>query len=369
MPLPSYVSAGAIASNVNDVSISWGAGHQADDVGLLLVQTPTASVVATPAGWAHVTTSPVDSGSAGSRQLALFWKRATSSAEAAVIITDVGTHQGGQILVFRGCKTSGNPFNICAGSTAGTSTSLSVAGVTTTAVNCLVVVLASHNVDNQSGVDFFTSWANSNLTNLTERSDTSFNTDSGGGFGVITGELATAGASGTTTATLAASARKCFYAIALEGTTSDNAPDTPTGSNGTITSTTIQSVLSAFNDIDGNAHLNTDWQLDVAAGDFSAPVQQSLADSTNKTSFTFGAGTPLSVGTAYKWRARMRDNGGGSNTVSGYCTAVSATTLAAGNISFAVPAAEMVFDGGSVLDVFAKRDVRSKARIGIGMSG
>jgi hypothetical protein len=110
----------------------------------------------------------------------------------------------------------------------------------------------------------------------------------------------------------------------------DTAPDTPTGSNGAITSTTGVANGSAFNDADGHTHLNSDWELDVVAGDFSSPVRSSYANTTNKTSITWGdgsaGGAALAAHTAYKWRVRYRDNGAGSNTVSAYSAATNLTT-------------------------------------------
>ena len=69
-------------------------------------------------------------------------------------------------------------------------------------------------------------WTNSNLTSLTERVDGGTTSGNGGGFGVATGVKATAGAYGTTTATLSTSSVQGRMSIALKATggTGNNPP-------------------------------------------------------------------------------------------------------------------------------------------------
>lgn len=205
MAVPTFVAVGTRASALGSTNVSWPAGHQADDIGLLLIHTANQAVPATPSGWAEVANSPQGAGTAGaagSCRLTLYWKRATSAAEADVATGDSGDHNVAVIAVFRGCETAGDPVDTSAGDAlASASTTVTVPGGTTTADECLVVAAAVHAID-AVNTDRFAGWANADLANVTEVVDTAAGTGVGGGFGVATGEKATAGLFGATTATL-----------------------------------------------------------------------------------------------------------------------------------------------------------------------
>ena len=93
---------------------------------------------------------------------------------------------------------------------------------------------------------------------------------------------------------------------------SDNQrPQTPTnqspadGATDVALSPTL--TADAFSDPDGDEHSNSQWQVDIATHDFSTPVFDSGADSTNLTSITVSG---LSPNTYYKWRVRYQDSFG-----------------------------------------------------------
>ena len=56
---------------------------------------------------------------------------------------------------------------------------------------------------------------------------------------------------------------------------------------------------------DSDSHIGSQWQLDLATGDFSSPVHDTGEDATNLESFTLAAGI-LAVATQYKWRVRHK---------------------------------------------------------------
>jgi hypothetical protein len=174
---------------------------------------------AAPTDYVQVPGSPQGGGSPGSSTglgLECFWKRAGVS-ESAPTVDDRGTHTYAVIAGFRGCPTTGNPWDITpvgGSDTAASDTSLSIPGGTTTLDNVLVVQAAVHRVD-QLGANF-SAWANTSLTNLTERFDNSTDISEGGGIAVVTGGKATAGAFGATTATLTAASTDAFITIALK---------------------------------------------------------------------------------------------------------------------------------------------------------
>jgi hypothetical protein len=215
---PNYQAAGSAVSGTGAISPAWPT-HQSGDVALLIVESANQAIsLSTPAGFVEVTNSPQGTGTAGgtaATRLAVYWKRATSSAESRPTVADSGNHQIARIVTFRGVTASGNPWDVTAGNVAATaSASVSIPGATTTVANTLVVTIVANATDTSSART--SGWTNSNLTGLTERIDNNTNSGNGGGFGVATGVKATAGAYGTTTATLATSSVQARMSIALK---------------------------------------------------------------------------------------------------------------------------------------------------------
>lgn len=131
-------------------------------------------------------------------------------------------HALGRIHAIRGVKTSGDPWNITSGNAEATSdTSLSATGATTTAPDCLVLILAALMDDDQ---DFGGTWTNADLANIIVRQNSPGTAGNDGRHILVTGEKASAGAYGATTNTLTASSVKAMMTVALEG-----APNVHTG--------------------------------------------------------------------------------------------------------------------------------------------
>jgi hypothetical protein len=87
-----------------------------------------------------------------------------------------------------------------------------------------------------------------------------------------------------------------------------NPPSTPSLSVGAITSSGATLTGSPFADPDvGGTHASSQWQVDVAAGNFSSPVFNSGAVTTGLTTQVV---TGLNASTAYKARVRYMDNTG-----------------------------------------------------------
>jgi hypothetical protein len=81
-------------------------------------------------------------------------------------------------------------------------------------------------------------------------------------------------------------------------------------------------------------HAASQWQITTTMGDYTSPVYDSGADTTNKTSITIPSGI-LSSSTTYYWRVRYQDNYG---TWSDYSVEASFTTAAVPEADFsAVP--------------------------------
>lgn len=213
---PTFLSAGSLASGTGDVVPGLPPGTRLNDILLLFVESAN-EAVSTPSGYTAVADSPQGTGTAGdaaATRLSVFWKRATAT-ETAPTVTDPGDHAVAQILAFRGCVDSGNPWDVTSGDVqASAQTGVSIPGDTTTVANCLVVLAVSNATDTATAQT--SGYTNTDLANLTERTDRNSTQGNGGGFAVITGEKAAAGAYGATTATLATSSTQGRMSIALK---------------------------------------------------------------------------------------------------------------------------------------------------------
>jgi Tfp pilus assembly protein PilV len=218
-----FQAAGAAQASLGGLTVPWPS-HQANDIGLLIIENTTAlvSLGANAADWTEVTNSPQTTGLTGSSdstRLTVFWSRATSGSMGSVVVNDVSNHQIAQIVTFRGVATSGNPWDgTPAGDVAATATTaVSIPGGTTTVANTLVVAIVTNSTDSLSAQT--SGFTNANLSSLLERADSNTDAGFGGGFGIATGAWATSGAYGATTATLATSSIQARMSIALRPTT------------------------------------------------------------------------------------------------------------------------------------------------------
>jgi len=218
---PSFQAAQTAASGAAAISPAWPA-HVANDVALLIVETAGGqpATLSNAQGFTSLTGSPQgDNVNISGTVLTVWWKRATGSTELAPTVADSGDHQIAQILTFRNVATTGNPWDITAGgATSGTgSTAVTIPGATTTGPNELIVAIVATSDDTTAA-----SWANTDLTSVTERSDVNTTAGNDGGFAVATDVKLTAGPYGATTATTATSVRQARMSIALRPV--DNAP-------------------------------------------------------------------------------------------------------------------------------------------------
>lgn len=191
------------------------AGFSAGDFGLLVHESSSTQPIAAPSGWVQMSGSPVDAlvgPNVGEPCLQLF-SRILQAGDAAPTLADSGNHNAAQIFAWAG-EDSANPFSGSpSSSTAAASTSVSQPGVTTADPTTLVIYVVGHAID--SNLAQLSAQADASLSAIAERGDFATNANQGGGFAVTEGQLAAAGASGTMTATLAASSKQCLYAFAL----------------------------------------------------------------------------------------------------------------------------------------------------------
>lgn len=246
MAAPTFVTAGTFVSGTGGVSPGVPSGTTTDDIMLMLLATDGDNVTP-PSGWAHVTGSPVFAN--GQVEITLLWKRAGGS-ETAPSVADPGTEVLARTFSFRGCISSGNPWDVVGTATqSDLSNSISIPGVTTTVADTLLCMFQAVSCSvGDSPTMTVTGWANGSLTSVTERGDNYADPDGSGAFEQIalcTGVKSTTGATGTTTATLSANTTaRGYIVVALK---SGSAPTNAAGGNATATNATnaAKSVVGA----------------------------------------------------------------------------------------------------------------------------
>lgn len=192
--------------------------HQANDILLVVLAGNGTNNFAAPAGgWAEVGSSPQAGGGLNAR-IQAWWLRAAGSGTSSPTIADVASdgQKFAVAVVIRGAITSGNPFDVTAGGTAATSTSVSFPGATTTGTNRLVFQMAAIIVDNTEPQFVYNSFSNADLTEIDQQLNKCSNASTGVGMGIISARKATAGAFAATTATLSNTGTQALLTLAVK---------------------------------------------------------------------------------------------------------------------------------------------------------
>lgn len=201
MAAPTPQAVGTPVADSAAISVPWPA-HQANDIGLLFVNTRGHQpLTTTPAGWTDLPSSPQQSQTevlADDVSLAGFWRRAAGSSESDAAVADTGDYQHGLIVTFRGCVTTGDPWDIERGeSNPSNTTSFSFSGDSTNISDTLVVVAVGVGDDAT-----LSGWANASLAGVAEMAESTSTVSTDSGITVATGTKATAGVFGATIATI-----------------------------------------------------------------------------------------------------------------------------------------------------------------------
>ena len=213
MPAPTVVGVGA-ADNATPWAPAIAGPVLANDIILIAVEQVGGEASPTSTGFAHVTGSPVvvDTSTQGS----VLWKRAVGG-ETSATVTGPVNHAATRTITIRGVKIGGNPWNGTPTAAQDTiaDTSADWPSVTTTVDDCLIVLFIATGRDITSTANLG-AVTNANLTSITERMDDWTATGTGGGIGMVTGIKATAGAVGTSSATMGSTDSKALLTIALQ---------------------------------------------------------------------------------------------------------------------------------------------------------
>lgn len=200
------------------ITKAWAGGHIADDIAIAGVGTLNRQP-ATPSGWTLLgyagTGTP---GAAGSTGLAVLARRATSGAEANLVVTNP---QATELIDCGMLQFRGIPRQLALSSLR---IALAVQAVANAAVSwpdpgstpsddALVLQMMSHAIN--AAVPQVSGYTNAALANITERQDVALNIGGGGGQANMTGELHLSGPVGVTTATLLAASAQGLASIIL----------------------------------------------------------------------------------------------------------------------------------------------------------
>ena len=295
-----FVAAGTITSGTGAITPALPSGIGVNDILLLSLETANEAIsISNQNGgtWTGVTNSPQGT---GATRLTVFWSR-YNGTQGNPTTSDSGNHQLGRITAFRGAAASGNPWDVTAGGVESTSdTSGAIPGTTTTVSNTLVVAIIATDLPDATGTTNFSAWANSDLTNVNERTDNTANAGNGGGLGIATGVKSAAGAYGNTTVTLANSAVKGMMSIALKpdevGTPGKATSPSPADAEPNVVITTNLSWTAGTNTSSHNVYLGT------SSSDVNTATTSSSQFKGNQSSTTYDPPSNLDVNTTYYWR-------------------------------------------------------------------
>lgn len=231
--IPIFVGAGTTAAGTAGVTAALPGGIVTGDKLLLHIQGEGEDANADPANadWTLVDTqASATGGAAGDTRLTVYEVDYDSGDPPSLAIGDAGDHIVCFITAWRDPNGGTLEIEVVQGTTDSSGdTSLSATGVTTTTNNALIVV--SVGLGDDSGV---LAWVNASLAAPTITAAGGARTTSGsdGSVSVAFGGLATAGASGTTTGTLATSEEEANIVLALVPTA---AGPNEGSSSGTVT--------------------------------------------------------------------------------------------------------------------------------------
>lgn len=203
---PSLVVAGSLQASTASLAYNLSSGGLTsileNDVLFGLFESAAEAPPNTPGGWTYLTGYSVGTpGDAAAVGLYSAWLRVGPTAPSNTpSFGDAGDHLIGRALQVRGCRTSGAPVVVLAGSANSQSEPIPIPVANTPSDQCLVVHAIAHGED--TSATFVTSWSSPALTGGTALFATGSSQGNGGGLGAYAGIKEAAGSLGTVTADL-----------------------------------------------------------------------------------------------------------------------------------------------------------------------
>jgi hypothetical protein len=244
-----FQSLTTVQSGTGSVTVAWPASYAIDDI-LLIYAESTGGQASSAIGHATTAANSVantGAGTAGTRNT-LFWARAWCSntiGMPSIVLPDPGDHILAQGMLIRGAFNTDTPYDVSATAVkASASTSCSAPTITTTAADELVIHAISLEVDTLTGAQYGSTGANGNLTGLTKQFDVVTQQGNGGGLAAWTGVKATAGATGTLTATSTPSTINASITSAIKNATGTTPSDPRWRSSATAVQASFTTTLA-----------------------------------------------------------------------------------------------------------------------------
>jgi epidermal growth factor receptor substrate 15 len=332
-------------------------GCASGDLLIIVAECPN-RVFNTPAGFTESASSPQSTGTAGTAggvRLGV-WYKISDGTETTVTLSLASStdHHNGIGIVLRGVDTT-TPIHVSAGSVIATATTaISFPAVTTTINDCLIVNCLANDRDLASTSNL-SSVANASLSSVTLRHDQTVSTDSGGGVAIITGGLATAGSSGSTTATNAAS--NVYAMVTLAVTPAAGTTVSASGSDAASASDSASSAAAtngaATEAASGAESVSASVAASAAASETGAATDAASNTATIGASLTEAASASDAVANGANLSSSASEAGSASDT-SGMSASVARSTGEAGgaieSASRTVGALAGVSEGASAVD-------------------
>lgn len=215
MAYPRYIGKGAFQSGTGALTVPAATGIRAGDIIVIFVESANQAIT-TPTGY-EVLATQIGTGTAaaaGGVRIASYYKIMDDVADTATTINDSGDHTTAIKMVFRDTAFFIGNLYAVATSTQAATTSMVFPAVTTLTDESLVVLAVGQDTDAASTATVG-AVTNANLTSITERHDQTVIAGAGGGLAVITGQKATAGSTGTSTATGSTSVTHAYHTISF----------------------------------------------------------------------------------------------------------------------------------------------------------
>lgn len=229
MGVPTFVGAGTLVGGTAGIEIVPHASHAAGDYELLIMETMNEAIsMLTLNGFSEHPGSPVAcaSGTATVATRLTVYERIWNGTHGSPATTDAGNHVIGTILSFR--RSTGTWATLADARSATSAVGFMATPeqvedtsifwdllTTDTADQLIIHLVAQAKPDVVGGTAEMSAHTNANLTNITERFDDADSSGNGGWLGAWTGEKATAGSTGTSTATGATASFHACLMIAI----------------------------------------------------------------------------------------------------------------------------------------------------------
>ena len=219
MALPTYVGIADRNQTAGAGGSMPAASAQADDLDLWITETAAQALSlfgGSENGAALVTGSAQDGGTTTRVQ---WFYRVWDGAAGDPLMGDSGDHQMCRGIALRGVDTS-DPFDVIATGegASGTSLTIDLDAVSTTRDDCLIVIGVVADLPDVGAFDSteFSGLSAPNLTNVTERGESTADQGNGGALFIGTGELATAGPIGQIDLTSVTTSVKAWSVLAVQ---------------------------------------------------------------------------------------------------------------------------------------------------------